>query len=265
MKIANQDHEGFTAELFPKIHSKTTSRDLQKIKDKIHYIINAYLGKHGKESAEIFNRSSILEVGCGGRASGIISLESYKPQYITAVDLSDKNLENTLNICHEYGFKNVKVMKGNALRLDFLDNSFDFVFSNGVIHHTEDPRKCFLEMTRVLKPGGFLFLGIYGYGGIFGKLVHPVLRAIGRILPVSAMENFTNKTGIFRSSNNSILDICYTPIQKTFYYSEISEWFKDSGYSYITREISPKWFYRAGIISKILFGDGYIYVMARKN
>jgi len=50
---------------------------------------------------------------------------------------------------------------GNAEKLPFEDNSFDFVISWGVIHHTPKTQQCIDEIHRVLKNDGKCFLMLY--------------------------------------------------------------------------------------------------------
>ena len=58
---------------------------------------------------------------------------------------------------------------GNVLEIPFQDNQFDFVFCSGVLHHTVDLWKGLDELARVTKPGGTLYLAIFGIGGLFSK------------------------------------------------------------------------------------------------
>ena len=53
--------------------------------------------------------------------------------------------------------------------MPLLDNSFDFVYSWGVLHHTQDPAKTLAEMWRVLKPGGTLAIWVYARNPWFLK------------------------------------------------------------------------------------------------
>lgn len=62
--------------------------------------------------------------------------------------------------------------------MPYLNESFDVVFSNGVLHHTEDWRQGISEQLRVLKPGGYGWLYLIEYpGGIFWDMIE-ILRAI---------------------------------------------------------------------------------------
>jgi len=52
----------------------------------------------------------------------------------------------------------VAFRRGNSRRLPFADRSFDLVVSNSMLHHIPDPAAVMDEMSRVLKPGGALFV-----------------------------------------------------------------------------------------------------------
>jgi SAM-dependent methyltransferase len=45
--------------------------------------------------------------------------------------------------------------------LKFEDNSFDFIWSWGVVHHSANPRRILKEIYRVLKPGGTFKAMVY--------------------------------------------------------------------------------------------------------
>jgi ubiquinone/menaquinone biosynthesis C-methylase UbiE len=49
----------------------------------------------------------------------------------------------------------------DAERLDFPDNSFDLVYSHGVLHHTPDTAAAVREIHRVLRPGGKAVVMLY--------------------------------------------------------------------------------------------------------
>jgi len=53
------------------------------------------------------------------------------------------------------------IRQGSVLDLPFPDNSFDVVFSHGVLHHVPEIRQAQQEIHRVLRPGGELVIMMY--------------------------------------------------------------------------------------------------------
>ena len=71
---------------------------------------------------------------------------------LIGIDISENsiNFANKMNIYK----KDVNFIQSSVLELPFDDDTFDFVFSNGVLHHTSDTQKGLNEIRRVLKKNG---------------------------------------------------------------------------------------------------------------
>jgi SAM-dependent methyltransferase len=54
-----------------------------------------------------------------------------------------------------------ELRQGTVLDLPFADNSFDMVFSHGVLHHVPEIKQAQSEIHRVLRPGGELVMMVY--------------------------------------------------------------------------------------------------------
>ncbi len=54
-----------------------------------------------------------------------------------------------------------ELRQGSVLKLPFADNTFDLVFSHGVLHHVPDIGQAQREIHRVLRPGGELVVMLY--------------------------------------------------------------------------------------------------------
>jgi len=102
------------------------------------------LVKYGKINSEC----KILEIGCGtGLFTGKIeALTGAKD--ITAIDISPELLEMARE-----KYKTPKFILGDAMQLEYPDNTFDVVFGSSVLHHLDMEKTC-KELLRVLKPGG---------------------------------------------------------------------------------------------------------------
>ena len=57
---------------------------------------------------------------------------------------------------------------------------FDVIISNGVLHHTENPKLAFIELTKYLKKGGYIVIGLYHrYGRIYKKISQFLINTFG--------------------------------------------------------------------------------------
>jgi SAM-dependent methyltransferase len=64
-----------------------------------------------------------------------------------------------------------------------LGEQVDYVFSIGVIHHIPDPIPVTRRTFEALKPGGFIFIWVYGYEGneLYLKLIEPIRKITTRL------------------------------------------------------------------------------------
>ncbi|KZR89235.1 Demethylrebeccamycin-D-glucose O-methyltransferase [Synechococcus sp. MIT S9509] len=102
----------------------------------------------------------VLIAGCG-TGSQVITSSRYKNAQITAIDLSSSSLTYAIRKAKDYGMKNVDFRKMDLLDVAALDETFDTIECSGVLHHMEDPAKGLSALTKKLKPGGYIKLGLY--------------------------------------------------------------------------------------------------------
>ncbi len=109
----------------------------------IRRTLDFYINKHFPPGARL------LHAGCG---SGQVDQHLTEEMRVTALDISLPALERyRRNNPHA-----AAVRRGDILNLDFEQASFDGVYNLGVVEHftTDQIRRIFSEMGRVLKPGG---------------------------------------------------------------------------------------------------------------
>ena len=139
-------------------------------------LLETRLNNNGIRIPNLVN-SSILDQGCGG-GRYTVAWKLLGAKNCTGIDYSEIGLQDARTRLKHAGISNVKYDKGSVLNMPYQDNSFDIVFSNGVLHHTNDWQKGIAEQLRVLKPGGlgWLYL-IENPGGLFWDKIE-ILRAI---------------------------------------------------------------------------------------
>ena len=69
------------------------------------------------------------------------------------------------------GCANVVAREASLLDVRLEDETFDVIWSNGVLHHTGDTDGSLKEFTHLLRPGGWMWLYLYGSGGIYWHMV----------------------------------------------------------------------------------------------
>lgn len=100
----------------------------------------------------------MLEVGCG---MGTDLLEyARNGATVVGLDLTPRHLELAQRRFALFGQHGLFI-NGDAEQLSVRDDSFDFVYSNGVLHHIPDTQRAVDEIHRVLKPGGEALIVLY--------------------------------------------------------------------------------------------------------
>ena len=66
------------------------------------------------------------------------------------------------------------LVQGDILAPPFKRSSFDFVYSIGVLHHTESAKRGFLSLTKLLKQQGRIAIWVYPDGGALMKLMNEI-------------------------------------------------------------------------------------------
>lgn len=119
----------------------------------------------------------VLEIGVG-IGSDHFSFAS-EGASMTALDLSREHLRQTQKHLRLEGLS-TDPHYGDAESSPFADNTFDLVYSFGVLHHTPHTEKAMDEVFRVLKPGGTALIGLYHRHSLFFWLAVVLHRGILR-------------------------------------------------------------------------------------
>jgi len=111
--------------------------------------------KFGLDRAQVAGRL-VLDAGCGtGRISEILAGWG---AHVVGIDLSD-----AVDVArhHLADFGNVVVLQADIGELPFRPESFDFVISSGVLHHTPDTRASAAKLVPLVRRGGEFAIWVY--------------------------------------------------------------------------------------------------------
>jgi ubiquinone/menaquinone biosynthesis C-methylase UbiE len=104
---------------------------------------------------------NLLVVGCGSGVEAAILSRCLK------ADVIGIDVENNFD---PESARQAVLQYGDAMSIPFDDNSFDFVYSYHALEHIPEPKKALSEMARVLRPGGWFWIGTPNRWRVLGYL-----------------------------------------------------------------------------------------------
>jgi SAM-dependent methyltransferase len=196
----------------------------------------------------------VLDAGCGmGRYAEVVSRWGAR---VVGVDLSAAVEAAARNLA---GYP-AAVFQADVFSLPFAEESFDYVYSLGVLHHTPDCEQAFRRLPKLVKPGGGIAIWLYSaynrwyrmsdlyrkvtrrmpprllYGLCYGAIplygVHRILRKIPLVgKPVSGAVRYLIPMSFNEDPQWRVLDTFdwYSPwYQSKHTYEEVFRWFETS-------------------------------------
>ncbi|MBO3458027.1 class I SAM-dependent methyltransferase [Aetokthonos hydrillicola Thurmond2011] len=106
---------------------------------------------------------SVLDIGCGSGVTTECLAHAAAPGKVVGIDTSDVVLEQARQLQHKSSLQNLHFEKHDVYDLRFPPNSFDFVWSQLLFQHLQNPEQALRQISRVLKPGGIICIVDAGY------------------------------------------------------------------------------------------------------
>jgi ubiquinone/menaquinone biosynthesis C-methylase UbiE/uncharacterized protein YbaR (Trm112 family) len=232
-----------------------------------------YMQPHGPE---FFKGKKVLDAGCGnGRFAYYAAKNGAEVWAIDlgpAADVARRNTE---------GLHNVQVVQADLHRPPFPNESFDFIYSIGVLHHLPDPESAFQSLLRFLKPGGEMQVYLYwkpegqpikrallavvtAVRQVTTRLPHSVVLALSfpaaavafaffvwpyKVLNrIPGLQKLAEKLPMrqyasfpFRVCVNDQLDRLSAPIENRYTRQEVADWFHRAGLEELTLTANYGW------------------------
>lgn len=115
----------------------------------------------------------VIECGCGtGQLTNFLSIAN---RTVIGTDLCLNSLKMATAFKDTNDLDRAQFLQMNLFRPAFKPGSFDLVISNGVLHHTSDPFLGFESISRLVRPGGYILVGLYHQ---YGRLATDIRRAL---------------------------------------------------------------------------------------
>jgi len=133
----------------------------------------------------------VLDAGCGVGQYTIKLLQNHKPAKVVSLDLTrgvDIFRRIILDRYPEYRSR-ILLVQASVFQMPFQDQTFDYAFSLGVLHHTGNTREAIGQVARVLKTNGQINFWVYGAEPVHIDIEEPghdVGMTLGRFVPRGA-------------------------------------------------------------------------------
>ncbi|MBF0522994.1 MAG: class I SAM-dependent methyltransferase [Candidatus Omnitrophica bacterium] len=216
--------------------------------------------KHMELSPQDLQNKWVLDLGCGhGLHSKMIAELGAN---VIGFDISDGFLGVDAKVAADPVLRDkAYYIQGDVFHLPFKDGVFDYIWSDGVLHHTADTKKAFACAQRALKKGGRFHLMVYRKGApcynaekffrcFTTKLPEPILVVLCYLgAPIFGfLKWFLNKIGrgyrnfeqkSIRENALSLHDTLSPPYAWHHSIEEVQGWFKDHQFTNIVLSDDP--------------------------
>jgi 2-polyprenyl-3-methyl-5-hydroxy-6-metoxy-1,4-benzoquinol methylase len=107
----------------------------------------------------------VLIAGCGTGQIAIASAQKYLGARVLAIDLSVSSLCYAKRKTPAALAGHIDYAQADILKLASIERRFDVIDASGVLHHLADPLEGWRILLTLLRPGGFMHLGVYSETG----------------------------------------------------------------------------------------------------
>jgi SAM-dependent methyltransferase len=120
--------------------------------------------------------ATVLEVGCG--TGQMCLFLATADRLVVGADLTRASLALAAAAARRFEVGRARFVETDLRAPGLRAGAFDVVYCSGVLHHTPDPEASFRALARLVRPGGFVVLGLYN---AYARLPHRLRRAVARL------------------------------------------------------------------------------------
>ncbi|GAM11201.1 putative protein [Geobacter sp. OR-1] len=140
----------------------------------------------------------VLIAGCGTGQHSIESAQRFPGAKVLAIDLSINSLCYAKRKTLELGLTSIEYAQADLMELGSLERSFDIIESSGVLHHLANPWGGWQVLLTLLRPGGFMKIGLYS---------EVARRSIVQIRSVIAEQNYGTTADEIRRFRQDLMNL----------------------------------------------------------
>ena len=176
--------------------------------------------------------AKVLEVGCGtGQLSNFLACCSTRT--IFGADMCLNSLRLGDNFRHANSLDNLGFCQMNLFKPVFRTGAFDVVICSGVLHHTSDPFGGFKSISRLVKPGGIIMIGLYNtYGRALTDFRRFLFNTFGEGL--TFIDSRLRDKSVDEARRRTwFMDQYKHPHESKHTYGEVLRWFEGNGFRFL--------------------------------
>ena len=173
----------------------------------------------------------VLEVGCGtGQLSNFLGIAH---RHVFGTDMCLNSLKLGQHFRKKNNLERVNFYQMNLFKPIFRKESFPIVICNGVLHHTGDPFGGFQTISRLVKKGGYIVIGLYN---TYGRVITDIRRFIFNV----SKNRFKYLDPQIRKKDRGdlkkftwFLDQYKNPHESKHTMGEVLKWFDQTGFEFV--------------------------------
>jgi SAM-dependent methyltransferase len=174
----------------------------------------------------------VLDAGCGtGQLAIFLSMTNRR---VVGIDFSYASLRKGQSFKKKFGMNDVSFARMDLFRPGLREESFDYVFCNGVLHHTVDAYGGFQVLCRLVKKGGYIVIGLYN---TYGRLLLDLRRLVFRFSKEKflRLDYFMRQRSVGEEKKRIwFLDQYENPHEEKFSVKDVLSWFGGNNIEYVS-------------------------------
>tara|TARA_Y100000816_G_scaffold288579_1_gene273401 strand:- start:2990 stop:3889 length:900 start_codon:yes stop_codon:yes gene_type:complete len=176
----------------------------------------------------------VLEVGCGtGQLANYFSIGTNNE--IVGLDPTIHSLNLAKKFAEQNDISNISFVNADIFDDVLVDECFDFIWCNGVLHHTKDPYLAFKILIKSLKKNGYMLVGLYNKIGRLRTIFRKYLFKVFGEKVINYLDPTLRNLKLNEDEKKAwIRDQYIHPIESLHTIDEVLNWFNKNNIEFIS-------------------------------